>query len=451
MKVFRILPILLIFSTSLVVAPLLAHADATSDIQSKIDANNQQVDALKAEIAAFQKQLDALGEKKNTLQSTIDTLTISQKQLTSQIRVTQSKISSANLEIQRLSLSINNKESSIAENQDVIAKMLRDIAIGDETPLIATLISKQSFGDAWRTADQAMQLNTSLTKTIETLRSIRTELAANRDSVAAAKADLVSLQKDLSLQKRSIDASKTYQQQLLSQTKNQESNYQKLIAQKQAAEQSFESELTSLQAQLNLIVHPGLLPKVGSGVLTWPFSSAFMFDCANRKSTFGNLFCITQYFGTTPFATANPQIYNNHGHNAIDIAAPIGTPLHAALGGTVLATGNTDLAHDVKGHQCYSFGKWVMIVHGNGLNTMYAHLSEIDVSKGQSVAVGQVIGLSGMTGYATGPHLHFGVYATEGTQIQTLGQFKGVSGTACANASMPVASLDAYLNPLSYL
>ena len=91
-----------------------------------------------------------------------------------------------------------------------------------------------------------------------------------------------------------------------------------------------------------------------------------------------------------------------------------------------------------------------MVVHGNGINTLYSHLSEIDVSKGQSVATGQTIGLSGMTGYATGPHLHFGVYATEGTQILTLKQFRGTK-SSCANATMPVASIDAYLNPLSYL
>jgi murein DD-endopeptidase MepM/ murein hydrolase activator NlpD len=91
-----------------------------------------------------------------------------------------------------------------------------------------------------------------------------------------------------------------------------------------------------------------------------------------------------------------------------------------------------------------------MIDHNNGLSTLYSHLSSIDVSKGQQVSTGQMIGLSGMTGYATGPHLHFGVYATEGTEIMTLKQFR-TSSTACANAKMPVATLTAYLNPLSYL
>ncbi|MCX6786729.1 MAG: peptidoglycan DD-metalloendopeptidase family protein [Candidatus Kaiserbacteria bacterium] len=425
--------------------PRFAYADAASDIQSKIEANNRQLDSLKADIAAFQDQLNALGTKKNTLQSTISSLTLSQKQLATQIQVTQNKIASANLQIQQLTLSIGNKETSIIENQDAISKALRSIAENEQTPLITELISSDSLGEAWQETDKAIQFNRALSNNIDNLRTVRTVLTIDRDAVTAAKTQLISLKNDLTLQKRSVDASKTAQQKLLSDTKNQESSYQKLIAQKKAAEKSFEQELSDLQGQLNLIVHPGLLPKVGSGVLTWPFSAAFMFNCSQRKSTFGNLFCISQYFGTTPFATANPQVYNSGGHPGIDVAAPIGTPIYASRGGTILATGNTDL---VKG--CYSYGKWVMIKHNNGISTLYAHLSNIDVGKGQQVSVGQIIGLSGMTGYATGPHLHYGVYASEGTEIMTLKQFRGAS-TGCANATMPVATLTAYLNPLSYL
>ena len=425
--------------------PRLALADAASDIQAQIDTNNQQLESLKAEIAAYQTQLNALGTQKNTLQSTVNSLALSQKQLATQIKVTQNKIASANLKIQELSLSIGNKEASISADQEAIAKALRGVAQDEQKPLIAELISSHTLGDAWQATDQAIQFNKALGSDISNLRTARADLAANRDAVSAQKAQLVSLQNDLTLQKRSVDASKAAQTQLLIQTKNKEANYQKLIAQKKAAEKSFEMELINLQGQLNLVVHPGLLPKVGSGVLSWPFTSAFMFNCTQRKSVFGNLFCISQYFGNTPFATANPQVYNGHGHSGIDIAAPIGTPITAALSGTVLATGNTDL---VRG--CYSYGKWVMLVHSNGISTLYAHLSEIDVTKGQSVGTGQVLGLSGMTGYATGPHLHFGVYATEGTQIMTLRQFRGAT-IGCADATMPVATLAAYLNPLSYL
>ncbi|MHB1163073.1 MAG: murein hydrolase activator EnvC family protein [Minisyncoccota bacterium] len=430
--------------------PRLANADAASDIQSKIDANKQQIDALEADIAAFQKQLDATSAKKDTLQSAVRSLSLSQQQLAAQIKVTQSKISSANLQIEKLTLSIGDKETSIAADQKVIAIQLRSITENEQMPLVVQLIASDSLGDAWQLTDQAIQFNQALTNNITNLRAVRTALGADRDKTTKAKAVLLALQNNLALQKRSVDASKAAQLRLLRETKNQEANYQRLIAQKQASEKSFENELVSLQGQLNLVVHPGLLPKVGTGILSWPFSNSFMTSCSQRKGFFKNLFCITQYFGTTPFSTANPQVYNGHGHNGIDIAAPIGTPVEAALSGTVLATGNTDLVNDANGRRCYSFGKWVMLVHGNGINTMYAHLSEIDVSKGQSVRTGQVIGLSGMTGYATGPHLHFGVYATEGTEIMTLRQFRGAT-IGCADATMPVATLTAYLNPLSYL
>ena len=433
------------FLSAILGLPRFAQADAASDIQAKIDANNKQLQQINADIAAYQKQLDSLGTKKNTLQSTVNSLALSQKQLSSEIQATQNKIASANLQIQQLTLSIGDKETVIASNQAAIAKALQNMAEGDQMPLVVSLASSQSLGDAWQAADASVQFNQALSNNVIALRDARTVLANNRDQVAAQKAKLISLQNDLSVQKRSVDANKAAQQQLLLQTRNQEANYQKLLAQKKAAEKAFENELASLESQLNLIVHPGSLPKVGSGVLSWPFTAAFMYNCSQRQTLFGNLFCVSQYFGNTPFSTANPQVYNGHGHNAIDIAAPIGTPITAALSGVVLGTGNTDL---VRG--CYSFGKWVMIRHANGLSTLYSHLSEIDVSPGQQVGTGQMIGLSGMTGYATGPHLHFGVYATEGTKIMTLRQFRGAT-IGCADATMPVATLDAYLNPLSYL
>ena len=117
----------------------------------------------------------------------------------------------------------------------------------------------------------------------------------------------------------------------------------------------------------------------------------------------------------------------------------------AALTGIVVGTGNSD---SIKG--CYSYGKWVLIKHGNGLSTLYAHLSQISVVQGQNVETSDLLGFSGATGYATGPHLHFGVYASDAVKVMTLGSATG-KVSPCAKATIPVSASTGYLDPMDYL
>lgn len=409
---------LFVFSIGFFLSSPIAFADTAGDIQSQIDTNNKQLDSLKAEIAAFQKQLDDIGTKKNTLQSAVNSLALSQKQLATKIQATQNKIASANLQIQQLTLSIGDKETSISTDQNAIAKALRSVAQDEQTPLIVGLISAHSLNDAWQATDETLQFNRALSDDIKNLRSARTVLATNRDKVATAKADLVSLQSELSLQKKSIDLQKAAQQKLLADTKNQESSYQKIIASKKAEESSFNATLDALQSQLKYVLDPKNIPVAGKGVLRWPFTDVY----------------ITQEFGKT---SSSGRLYTSGTHNGIDFRASIGTPVKASLSGTVLGINYGAV-------QNCQYGKWVLITHANGLATLYAHLSDISVQKGAIVSTGQIIGFSGNTGYATGPHLHLGVYIAEAIS------FKQYTCNNKSVVTIPIAPTNAYLDPLEY-
>lgn len=405
--------------------PSIVRAQTSDDLQAKINQRNQDIQALEKEIQSYQKQINALGSQADSLSATIQSLDLTQKKLAADIRVTENKIENANLTIQQLASSITGKEETIADDRRLVAHAFSTMHQQDVRSLPEILLASDSLSDAWNALDQLNSLQNDLFDRIHQLDKDKTDLESNKRKKEAAKADLVALNKQIGDQRSVVLATQAEEKQLLKETKQSQAAYRAQLAQKQALKDAFEQEILDFESQLKLSVDASKLPHTGSGVLSWPLDVIF----------------ITQYFGNTPFATANPQIYNGRGHTGVDFRATIGTPVKAALSGVVSGTGNTDLVIG-----CYSYGKWVMVKHDNGLSTLYAHLSLQTVKAGQEVSTGEVVGYSGNTGYTTGPHLHFGVYATQGVEIKTFDNSKN-----CQGAVIPIAAFPAYLNPLSYL
>lgn len=104
---------------------------------------------------------------------------------------------------------------------------------------------------------------------------------------------------------------------------------------------------------------------------------------------------VTSEFGNR----VDPITGKRKGHGGMDLAVPTGTPIRAALGGTVT----------VSKYNAGGYGYYVCIDHGNGLVTLYGHCSQLLARVGQTVEAGDIIALSGSTGRSTGPHLHFEV------------------------------------------
>lgn len=417
---------ILFFGGSFYVA---AQSEQIDDLKEKIGDRTSKIRALEKEIERYETELEDVGEEKQTLQSAIRTLDLSQGKLQTEMNITQNRISATTFEISKLVLDISDKERRIHLHTDTLAQSIRTINAIDETSFVETILAANSISDYWEQVEDIQQFQTTLRSSLDELKLLKEGLIDDKSSREQKRRELLNDNQELEEQEQAIEINKREKNSLLTQTENKESNYISLLEEKKQARAEFERELLDFESQLRIAIDPNSIPNPRKGILSYPVDAKPF---------------VTQYFGDTEFARNNSAVYNGSGHNGIDLRASVGTRIKSALSGTVTGTGNTDA---IPG--CWSYGKWILIKHNNGLSTLYAHLSDIAVSAGESVLTGQTIGYSGNTGYSTGPHLHMGLFATQGVQLVRFGDYR--ERTNCADAILPVAPLEAYLDPNAYL
>lgn len=408
------------------VAVLPGRAATVDELKQKSASLSDQIKQLDAEIANINKQLTSTQTQKSTLNNELKKIETTRKSLLTELTKTEKQISLSDLNLQKLSGEISDKERNIDQNRTIIAKALRNLNNMEQNSLIAIALSDGQLSDIIQQIEDLSKVQVQLNESIASLKSNKETLEVKKDQTEEEKKNLTSLKSQLADQKQIVDQNKKEKDTLLARTKSQEATYQQILADKMAKRKAVEQEMADIEAQIKIAIDPNSLPKTGSSPLIWPLNNVI----------------ITQYFGNTTFATQHAAVYSGKGHNGIDLGIPVGSIVKAASDGIVMGAGDTDNAC-----QGASYGKWILIKHNNGLSTLYGHLSLIKVSEGQTVIAGQTIAYSGNTGYSTGPHLHFTVYASEGVKVsQMQSKVKG-----CGMYILPLASYNSYLNPLSYL
>jgi murein DD-endopeptidase MepM/ murein hydrolase activator NlpD len=411
-----------LFAAAIFVAlhnPQPASAQTTEELQSQMSDTNAQIKKLQDEIAKLQGQLTTTTAQKQTLQSTVKGLDLQIQKLQKSLSLTQAQISQKDKDIKTLGSTISTTEGKIGTSQDQVATTLRELDQLTEDSMVAALLGEGTLASFF---DQAVSLSTvrdELQNHIEDLAALKSDLSSSKKTAEQKRQELAALKSDLADQQKGVSVVRTTQNTLLTQTKNQESQYQALIAQKKAEESSFEQALIKLAQGLGP-ADVTTAPAPQRGIIGWPLATIR----------------VTQYFGNTSFAASGA--YNGQGHNGVDFGASIGTPVKSVLGGIVQEI-------NLGAVPACQYGKWVLVKHNNGLTSLYGHLSSISVAKGQAVVQGQTLGLSGDTGYATGPHLHLTLYVSSAVT------FKNYTCNSGQVAFIPVAPLNAYLNPFSYL
>lgn len=417
-KKIQILLLVLLFSTSITSAQT---ATTTDVLKSKIDERSNQIKKLEEEIKLYNQEVLNANNQAQTLQSTIKTLDLTKKKISTDISLTESKISKTSLTIEQLGGEIVKTEDHIDLNHKSLVNALKNIQIMENVSVIEMLLSKKSISDIWIEIDDIRQIQETVRDKTKELSVLKSQMESKQKSLTGQKETLVGLKEDLSGKKQAVEYTVKEKATLLTQTKSKEQTYKELVKTKEQQKAQFEKEIFEYESQLNFLIDKGSYPRPKNGILSWPLDSVYL----------------TQKFGKTVGAE---KLYTSGSHNGVDFRAPIGTRIINVLDGVVVGSGNTDIYAG-----CYSFGKWVMVKHNNGLSTIYAHLSVISANNGQVLRTGDLIGYSGNTGYSTGPHLHISVYATQGVRIEQFVNSKG-----CKKAVLPLADIRAYLDPLDY-
>ncbi len=364
------------------------NAGILDNLKQQIKEREEEIRQLEEQAAAHKQDLKETQQQKNTLQNQLATIEARIRKLRADINVTSVRISTANLQVEELTLEIHEKTNEIEDNKKNIAGIIRTIYEYDEISLLELVLENNKFSDFLSQVQYIELLQKNIQKNLESLKTLKSILEEQKTEVETRKNDLEVYNAQLYSQKQIEDRQKTQKDSLLWQTKGQEKKYQQLLTDTEKRQRQIQEEVFELEEQLRLTLDPESIPKPRSGVLSWP-----------------NEGLLTQYYGYTPYSK---RLYKSGFHNGIDVAAGYGAPIRAARDGTIRAMGNTD-KYCPRG----AYGRWIAIEHGNNLTTFYAHFSALGkYGIGDTVKKGAIIGYEGSSGYSTGSHLHFGVYAS---------------------------------------
>jgi murein DD-endopeptidase MepM/ murein hydrolase activator NlpD len=303
------------------------------------------------------------------------------------------------LEIDSLSYDIRDIERSVDEKQKGVQKLMQQLQQKDaENPLLTFF--KGSLADGVFETQAIHTVRVQLADDIQSLVNLKSQMGQKVSAVQEKKQEVELRKKTQAAKKTIIEDQKSSRQVLLSETKNKESLYAQQVAEISKQQDSLENEIQSIEDELRAKFDISVLPKDGKGFLRWPVELVVI----------GGKGRVTQHYGEKSY------LYKGRPHNGLDIGAPVGTAVFAAADGIVSAVDNNDQSSFRK----YQYGRYVLIKHSNGMTTIYAHLSKTATAIGATVKRGDLIGYVGATGYATGPHLHFGLYWTSTIELKKI-------------------------------
>ena len=353
-----------------------AEAASKSQLQNRL----AELKSARAEANAAVKALEGEAEKYSEKIAALDYQIQSTR---AQLNTTQKIIDTLTEDIEEKQVELDETVKELDDKQELFETRIRVMYENGDTTYMEVLLSSENFSDMLSHMEIVSQIMDYDKKVVEEYKALKLSIEQQKASLESDRKQQQDYADDLKVAYQEIEAQKKEYKALKAKV---DSNIElkKAEAERMLREQEqINDEIAELSRQEAAAASSsggGGGGKVYSGSMTWP--------CPSYKR-------ISSPYGyrTHPISGTRKL------HKGLDISASSGNPVIAAASGTV-----------VKSYFSSSYGNYVVISHGGGVMTAYAHMTRRLVSTGQRVAAGQQVGTVGSTGNSTGPHLHFEVY-----------------------------------------
>ncbi len=352
----------IIMVAGFIIVPFI-YADDLSEKQGDLRDLNDEISKLEQALKSGKSTVNELKKQIKDIEGKVYSAQQKYNALMTELNVTKQLISSTLAELEIIQ---NRMDSQTANLNMRVRAMYKNGSIG----ILSVLLGSDSMRSFLTNMEMAKRIYSSDEELLETIQSEHALVTEKKNELVKLKEQLVTQTTEVERYKSALDESEA---QLAKQKQNVEKNNKELEAQID----SLNEEADRLAAEILKLQSKG---EYAGGVMCWPSK-------ASKKITSG--------FGNR----MHPILKKYKFHTGIDIGAGMGTDILAANNGKVIAS-----AYNAGG-----YGYYIMVDHGGGIVTLYAHCSKLLVSKGDVVVRGQTIAKVGSTGMSTGAHIHFEV------------------------------------------
>ncbi|MCD4694433.1 peptidoglycan DD-metalloendopeptidase family protein [bacterium] len=358
-------------------------------LNSEINSKKNEIDKIKQEREKYSEEIERIQGEQASLKNQLAILDNKLAKAELDIEDTKAKIQKSNLEIRKVNFEIESRENQIEEEKKHISEILNLMYKQSQVDTLEVLLMNDSLSDFLNKIRYLEDVNKEMENSVQELKQYKEDLELNKNELEEESNNLVKLKGELEERQMALSDERETKGFILDQTEESEERYQGLLGQAKREAEEASNEIVALEKmvreEMEKLSEDDEM-KVDSGGLGWPVS--------NRR--------ITAYFHDPDY----PFRYLFE-HPAIDIASPQGS--------TIRSSGSGYVARVKFDPNSSSYG-YIMIVHADGLATVYGHISkplvaeEEYVTKGQSIALsGGMPGTAGSGNLTSGPHLHFEV------------------------------------------